>query len=349
MFDLERIRAIPISMVAKDFGFNLSRTGGGRCRLPDHEDSNPSFSVRLATNRFVCFSCGRRGSVIDLVMIMEKIDFVEACRWLEARYLSGSAKHAHNAAKPVRSLVRQSPQENEGVAEIRTHADVEVFDWVLERSPLLSDGAQYLSRRAFSAKTLAHFRVGQMGDGRDLLYAATARWGRDRLVACGLLKEARCADELVFPSRYLLFPFLVGGKVTYLQARRPDDGHARRWLCPSHLRPPLFNADALTAAGSTITLCEGVTDVLSAFELGMNAVGLLGASSWLDGETVARFRGRNVAVLGDADKAGCSFGQRMSSLIAPHGLTIIRKRLPTGCNDLNDYLLATRRSGHELA
>lgn len=349
MFDLERIRAIPISMVAKDLGFNLSRTGGGRCRLPDHEDSNPSFSVRLATNRFVCFSCGRRGSVIDLVKIMEGIDFVEACRWLEARYLGGSSKRTHNAAKSVRSLVRQSPQKDEGVAEIKTRADVEVFGWVLERSPLLSDGAQYLASRAFSPKTLAHFRVGQVGDGRNLLHAATARWGRDRLVACGLLRETRWADELVFPSRYLLFPFLVGGKVTYLQARRPDRGHARRWLCPSHLLPPLFNADALSTAGSTITLCEGVTDVLSAFELGMDAVGLLGASSQLDGETVGRFRGRNLAVLGDADKAGRSFAQRMSSLFVPHGLTIIRKRLPTGCNDLNDYLLATRRPPHELA
>jgi DNA primase len=146
-----------------------------------------------------------------------------------------------------------------------------------------------------------------------------------------------------------LFPFIVGDKVTYLQARRPDGGQAKRWLCPSHLPPPLFNADTLTTAGTTITLCEGVTDVLSAFELGKDAVGLLGASSRLDGQMVALFRGRNLAVLGDADKAGRSFAQRMSALFAPHGLTIIRKRLPPGCNDLNDYLLATRKTDHELA
>lgn len=348
MFDLERIRKISILTVAKDFGFSLSRSGGGRCRLPDHEDSNPSFSVRVATNRFVCFSCGRRGSVIDLAKIMEGIDFIEACRWLEARYLGGPSKPTRNVPKPTRSLARRSTQDGEGVA-IKTRADVEVFGWMLERSPLLPDGAQYLASRAFSPETLAHFRVGQIGDGRDLLHAATARWGRDRLVACGLVKETRRADELVFPSRYLLFPFLVGDKVAYLQARRPDGGQARRWLCPSHLPPPLFNADTLTTAGTTITLCEGVTDVLSAFELGKDAVGLLGASSRLDGQTVPLFRGRNLAVLGDADKAGRSFAHRMSALFAPHGLTIIRKRLPSGCNDLNDYLLATRKTAHELA
>lgn len=349
VFDLERIRAIPILAVAKDLGFKLSGSGGGRCRLPGHDDTTPSFAARAATNRFVCFACNRRGSVIDLVEMMHGVGFVDACHWLEARYLGGSQTTGRSGSGRVRTVMPRPKAEEASVIEAKTHTDVEVFGWILDRSPLSPSGEQYLASRGFRPATLVHFRVGQLGNCQDLLHAATAKWGRERLVACGLLKEARWGDELVFPSNYLLFPFLVDDNVTYLQARRPDSGRTKRWYCPSSLPPPLFNGDALSTAKRTITLCEGVTDVISAFELDMDAVGLLGTSSRLDGETVARFLGRNLAIVGDEDEAGRDFARRMSSLFAPHGLTIVRKRLPAGCNDLNDYLIATRKVAHELA
>ncbi|WP_244917201.1 toprim domain-containing protein [Sphingobium xenophagum] len=276
--------------------------------------------------------------------MMHGIDFVDACRWLEARYLGGTATTGRAKSGRIRRVMQQPNLEDAAVIGAQTQADPDVFGWILERSPLRPDGAQYLASRGFGRATLAHFRVGQIGNGQDLLHVATAKWSRQRLVACGLLKEARWGDEFVFPSNYLLFPFLVDGNVIYLQARRPDGKRIKRWYCPHSLPPPLFNADALSIAQRTITLCEGVTDVLSAFELDMDAVGLLGASSRLDDQTIAQFRGRNLSVLGDADKAGRGFAKRMSSLFAPHGLTIVRKRLPAGCNDLNDYLIAIRKA-----
>ncbi|MCL4553246.1 MAG: bifunctional DNA primase/polymerase [Candidatus Marsarchaeota archaeon] len=37
-----------------------------RCPFPDHQDEHPSFTVDLQTGRFICFGCGRKGTVTEL-------------------------------------------------------------------------------------------------------------------------------------------------------------------------------------------------------------------------------------------------------------------------------------------
>jgi DNA primase len=348
MFDLDRIKAIPIATVAEDLGFALSRSGAGRCRLPDHDDTEPSFSIRAGTNRFICFGCDRRGSVIDLVRLMRGLDFVQACRWLEQNYLGVDAARRSSQ----RGLQRQRPTPRREIAAepaSTKRADSQVFEWLLDRCPLRPRGAEYLRARGFSQGTIAHFRIGQMQDPRTLLPTARAEFGDERLLACGLVKRVDWGEKIVFPRDYLLFPFLTEDRVSYLQARRADGERKWRWFCLADLAPPIFNANVLCQATRTILLCEGVTDVLSAHELGMDAVGVLGASTRFDLETAARFRGRNLAVVGDADGAGGKFNNRMSNLFARLGMTVIRKRLPPGCNDLNDFLLSTGTTTHELA
>nr|WAI02713.1 MAG: CHC2 zinc finger domain-containing protein [Candidatus Methanoperedens sp.] len=49
---------------------------------PLHDDTVPSLSVNHTKNVWRCFACGRAGGVIQLVMAMEKLSFVEAVRRL---------------------------------------------------------------------------------------------------------------------------------------------------------------------------------------------------------------------------------------------------------------------------
>jgi CHC2 zinc finger len=49
---------------------------------PLHDDKVPSLSVNHTKNVWRCFACGEKGGVIQLVMKMRKIGFVEAVRWL---------------------------------------------------------------------------------------------------------------------------------------------------------------------------------------------------------------------------------------------------------------------------
>lgn len=342
-FDLDQIHLIPIATVARDLGFKLTERGSGLCKLPGHDDHNPSFSIRPTANRYRCFACNSHGDVIALAMAMKGVDFRTACQWLIDNYIGSTRRTAEPPPRNSRALAvgRMRPMPSFQM-DITESPDPEVFQCLLDLSPLRSAGRAYLTNRGFSDETLQRFRVGQLGGRSKTQRALIDQFGVHRVRACGLIKEGRWGVELVFPSHYLLFPFLLAGDVVYLQARRPDQEKQFRWVCPAKLLPPVYNLDVLSHQASTIWVCEGVTDVLSAHELGMTAIGLVGASARIDDKTVLRLRGRNVAVLGDADAAGHRFAHAMVGLMGQHGITAVAKRLPLGVSDLNEHLLQQR-------
>jgi hypothetical protein len=51
-------------------------------RCPLHEDDTPSF--RVFERGYVCFGCGARGGIVDLILALGKASTrAEAARWLE--------------------------------------------------------------------------------------------------------------------------------------------------------------------------------------------------------------------------------------------------------------------------
>lgn len=82
---LEKIRDLSILRVADELGLTYRLHNTGRwamCHCIVHQDNNPSMGLCKAKNYWRCFSCEARGSVIDLVMRHENLNFLEACSWL---------------------------------------------------------------------------------------------------------------------------------------------------------------------------------------------------------------------------------------------------------------------------
>lgn len=53
---------------------------------PFHNEKSPSFTVSPAKEIYKCFGCGKSGNTIGFIMEHEKYSYVEALRWLAARY-----------------------------------------------------------------------------------------------------------------------------------------------------------------------------------------------------------------------------------------------------------------------
>jgi DNA primase len=53
---------------------------------PFHGEKTPSFTVSPAKEIYKCFGCGRSGNTISFIMEHEKYSYVEALRWLAAKY-----------------------------------------------------------------------------------------------------------------------------------------------------------------------------------------------------------------------------------------------------------------------
>src|SRR5215207_289692 len=65
----------------------LKRRGANYLGLcPFHNEKTPSFTVSPSKEIFKCFGCGKSGNTISFVMEHEKLSYVEALKWLAARY-----------------------------------------------------------------------------------------------------------------------------------------------------------------------------------------------------------------------------------------------------------------------
>jgi len=271
-------------------------------------------------------------------------DFVEAARWLQQTYVQGTMTPRLallNKPKPTNSISSEP---------MRKGPDSEIYNWLLQRAPLMEDGRSYLQGRGISEETMSSFRIGQVSDSEGLTREAIGTWRYDRIRASGLLTERSTPGNArgIFPSGYLLFPFFRGNQCRYIQARIVGDGNARpRWKCLLGIPPELYNIDVLfSSSAGDVLLCEGVTDVLSAAELKRQAIALLGAAAELPHECVPLLRRRTVYLLPDNDRAGRQMGKRLREFLAQQGISHVVQRLSPGCKDLNEHLMRINKLGH---
>ena len=104
-----------IVAAARFYGVAVDRHGRALC--PFHDDHHPSLSFK--DNRFTCFACGARGSVIDLVMQIFHISPLEAAVKLQEDFnlkveVRGQSYKANNVAAKGVTDTRSVKQETNG-------------------------------------------------------------------------------------------------------------------------------------------------------------------------------------------------------------------------------------------
>lgn len=327
----DEVKSIPIDEVAQRLGVSLPKRTVMRCPFPGHEDNNPSFSIDRRKNLCYCHACGRGGSVIDFAAILTGKPPSEIVSWL-----SDSAPFRTSKLGQARNSIRETL---EG-AKATFSPDFTVYEHFASLCPPSLSGRQYLLNRAISAKTQDAFRIGFVGDSEQLAEQLLKAHGKEKLSSCGLIYPNR-VPKLVFSSDSLLLPFVVKGQITYFQSRSVSN-LAKRWMGLNGVRKPaIFNVDALSQSKS-VHLCEGVTDVLSAYELGLPAIGLTGAHTKIPADFLNIMRGKTIYIIPDNDPAGASMEIQVTKSLRSAGIQSIVQRVPHG-KDLNDYLVSRKR------
>ena len=86
-------------------------------------------------------------------------------------------------------------------------------------------------------------------------------------------------------------------------------------------------------------------DTLSAVELGIYAIGLLGVSANLLKDDIKKLKGKNVDILLDWDSSGNSRASQLQNDLKRYGIVSTRKLRPSDtASDLNEFLIEIR--GH---
>lgn len=338
--EIRALNSLTVNTVGNLLGLKLPSKGMARCPFPSHNDGKPSFEVRGGGRRWICYSCDRRGGAIDLVMEVRGHSFPEAKRWLAEKSGFGvDGRNPRSYAFQKRMANIPAPTACDAAETPPDHALYAAF---LAHAPLAASGQNYLQQRGLNDATITRFGIGQM-PSIEALRALIRLFGFARVEAAGVLTQKSTPDRFwpIFPQGSLLFPYFEAEAITYLQARLiSDQADGSRWRNLNHRRRRLYNSNVLARPDvRRVAICEGAIDVLSAAQLGREAIGLIGVSARLSDAELTALRGRQVDLLLDWDTAGDKRAVTLLRELNRFGIAATRKARPSpSANDVNDYL-----------
>jgi DNA primase len=351
----------------------LRRAGAGSLKglCPFHDEKSPSFTVRPTHGMFHCFGCGESGGVIDFVMRMEHVGFVEAVERLADRigfrltYTGGGSSVQRDRGTRSRLL-----EANKKAAEFYAAA---------LHTPEAAPAVRFLTSRGFDAASAQHFGCGFAPAGWDALtkHLLAAGFTLDELMKAGLSKEGRRGPIDRFHRR-LLWPIRdLGGDVVGFGGRRifDDDPIEAKYLNTpetpvyrkTHVLFGLDLAKREIAKRRQVVVVEGYTDVMAMHLAGVpTAVASCGTAFGTEHVSVIRrlmgddsFDRGEVIYTFDGDAAGQAaalkafdgdqnFAAQTFVCVAPDGQDPCDLRLRSGETAVRD-LVARREPLFEFA
>lgn len=312
--------------VARALGLEIRRKQARCFNSSQHKNNDEHFSLGFYENntKFKCFTCGVSGSVIDLYMGVKGVDIKEAIRELSA--MAGIEKPKETNAKVV------TPRK----------ANKNAVEGILEALAGYCDGVDsttlaYLKgdKRGLTDDTIKRFKLFSIKDYQKTSEYLKSSYTLGELKEVGLFNDK---GNFTYYQHKLLIPFYQDNKITFLQARRIDEGHPK--YINASLPVPLFNADALKKlkTGDTVYICEGVFDAMVLEQNGFNAVAILGVESFKP-EWAGLFAGLNVVLCLDNDEAGIEATKKLAEVFYLNGIQVHKKVLPQGVKDITDYFI----------
>lgn len=339
----DRLNGISVQTVGALLGINMPANGMVRCPFEGHEDSTASFEVKKDGRRWICYGCNERGGAIDLVKIYRGVSFIEAKRWLAEKSCLAKENWRRGSQLGTRYFASSVKPRTKSASEAaETTPDHGLYRALLDRAPLRTHGRHYLQGRGLNDAIIKRFAIGQM-PAVGIIDQLIAEFDFTRLELAGLLTKASKRNRYrpIFPENALLFPYIEGGRIVYFQARILDeDSNEGRWRNLNHRRRRIYNADVLADSSvRRVAICEGATDVLSAAQLGCEAIGLIGVTAGLTKNEATALRRRQVDLLLDWDAAGERRAVTLRKELERFGVAATRKSAPPcGAKDINEYL-----------
>jgi DNA primase len=301
---------------------------------PFHNEKSPSFTVSPSKEIYKCFGCGRSGNAISFLMEHEKYSYVEALKWLAAKY------NVEIEEKETSPEYKQIQQVADSLYIINKFAQQFFSEELLSSEEGMNVGLAYLKERGFREDIIKKFELGYNPEARDSFAnaALNMQFNRDLLQKSGLVVDRDSGLQDNYRGR-IIFPIHnQSGKVTGFGARliRKNDKAPKYINTPENeiylkskiLYGSWFARQAIDKADECL-LVEGYTDVVSLHQAGIeNVVASGGTSLTLDQLRLIKKYTANLTILYDGDAAGIKAALRGLDLALEEGLNVKLVLLP---------------------
>jgi DNA primase len=298
----------------------------GNC--PFHNEKTPSFTVSPAKEIYKCFGCGKSGNTITFLMEHEKYSYVEALRWLAARY---NIEIEETEASPAQKMAQQ-------VADSLYAINSFAMDWFQKQYWETEAGAtiaqSYMQHRGFLKPIVEKFKIGYNPSDRDGLAKALIQnqFNPELFAKTGLVVERNgewqdnYRDRIIFPIHN------TTGKIIGFGARQI----AKNDKSPKYINTPendiyikskilygsYFARTAIDKKNECL-LVEGYTDVVSLHQAGIeNVVASGGTSLTIDQLRLIKKYTQNLTIIYDGDSAGVKAALRGLDMALEEGLNV---------------------------
>ena len=328
---------------------------------PFHNEKSPSFTVSPAKEIYKCFGCGKSGNTITFLMEHEKYNYVEALKWLAARY------HIEVEETVTSPEQKQLILTADSLYIINQFAQKFFADQLFNTDNGRDIALSYLKERGFRNDILQKFQVGYNPDARDTLTKALVanQFNKELLPKTGLV-SIRNNDELVDNYRgRIIFPIHgTSGKIIGFGARvigKSDRG-------PKYINTPenevyskskilygtYFAKSAIDKADECL-LVEGYTDVVSLHQAGIeNVVASGGTSLTTDQLRLIKKYTNNLTIIYDGDSAGVKAALRGLDMALEESLNVRLVLIPdnedpdsyvnkVGAKAFNEFVAASKK------
>jgi DNA primase len=284
----------------------LKKAGGlFKACCPFHTEKTPSFTVSPTRQTYHCFGCGAHGNVIDFLIEMDRLSFVEAVEELAQRAGveipddDGSPRPQGPDLKPLYAILERAAAFYR--RQLREHPDAR-------------RAVEYLKSRGLSGEIAGRYGVGYSPPGRDVLLSALGQSGGERgyLIQAGLVIEQdgrrydRFRDRVLFPildrrGRVIGFGgrVLGDGQPKYLNSPETPVFHKGRELYG------LYQAQRARRTLERLVVVEGYMDVIALAQFGIDyAVATLGTATTPEHIQLLMRSAPELVFCFDGDKAG---------------------------------------------
>ena len=310
---------------------------------PFHNEKTPSFTVSPAKEIYKCFGCGKSGNAISFLMELEKYSYVEALRWLAARY------NVQVEETEISDEQKLQQQHAESLYIINSFAQKFFSKALFDSEEGQNIGLSYLKERGFREEIIRKFEIGYNPEAKDSFAkeALASQYSLDMLQRSGLvtLRDEKPQDN--YRGRIIFPVHNQSGKIAGFGARliRKNDRAPKYINTPENdiyikskiLYGSYFARMAIDKANECL-LVEGYTDVVSLHQAGIeNVVASGGTSLTPDQLRLVKKYTNNLTIIYDGDAAGIKAALRGLDLAVEEGLDVKLVLIP-GNEDPDSYL-----------
>lgn len=301
---------------------------------PFHNEKSPSFTVSPSKEIYKCFGCGRSGNTITFLMEHEKYSYIEALKWLAAKY------NVAIEEKETSPEFKQQQQAADSLYIINNFARQFFSESLLNTEEGIDIGLSYLKERGFREETIHKFGLGYNPEARDsFARAAIAKqFDKELLQKSGLVVQRENGLQDNYRGRVIFPIHNQSGKISGFGARliRKNDKAPKYINTPENeiyikskiLYGSWFARQAIDKNNECL-LVEGYTDVVSLHQAGIeNVVASGGTSLTPDQLRLIKKYTSNLTILYDGDAAGVKAALRGLDLALEEGLNVQLVLLP---------------------